>query len=384
MKIGILLPKSSTHPLIGHDFLTGLKLSLTQGDQEGHEIISGKIGFGVDEELIYSETERLFLEEGVDLLIAYADHPKIGSVFPLLKALNKLLIVVNSGAKYPESWNPQENVLYLTLNELINCRLTGKVVVEEGYGKGVMATSFYDGGYSLCHALVEGFADQKGQIEYNFINKLHADLDASPVVDFLKGQPDKIALLSVFSGELAYEFFKQIQDSPLENAGIYASPTFLLDSWANIQKNLSTQNGSFFPPVKGFVSWWPDLDLPANRCFIETFRASVNREASAFSALGWDAGLICTRIMGNGHVHGFQAAEMIQTLKEHGIEGTRGRMHLDEATHHYVAPSYLVTLQEEKAMVSDVSGSEQQTWNELVQATEELPLTGWFNTYLCS
>ncbi len=376
MKLGILLPKSTTHPLIGYDFLASLKLSMDTSGINNYEVVTGNIGFGIDEDLIYQETERLCIEEGVDLLIAYADRPKIDGIFPLLKALNKLLIVVNSGGKYPESWQREENVIYLTLNELLNCRLTGKLAANEGILKGAMATSFYDGGYSLCHAIVEGFVDGKGQVEYNYISKLNADLDTSSMIDFLKSQTDQFAVLSVFSGDLASEFIQQIGYSQLDTVSIYASPMFLLDSMRKMEPSLLK--------VKGYLSWCPTLDLPLNKSFMEIFKESTKREASVFAALGWDAGLICKELAGSQSTHDYKATEMISYLKEQKIRGTRGNLELDLDTQHYLAPSYLLTIKNGEPVLLVDPIADAFIWKEMVVATEELPLTGWFNTYLCS
>jgi hypothetical protein len=340
------------------------------------EVVIGNIGFGIDEDLIYQETERLCMEEGVELLIAYADHPKIDGIFPLLKALNKLLIVVNSGAKYPESWQPQENVIYLTLNELLNCSLTGKLAANEGVLKGAMATSFYDGGYSLCHALIEGFTDEKGQVEFNYISKLNADLDTSSMIDFLKSQNDQFALLSVFSDDLASKFLEQIGDSQLDTVSIYASPMFLLDSMPKMEPTLLR--------IKGYISWCPVLNLPINNSFMETFKASKKREASDFAALAWDVGLICKELVDSQSTHDNKATAMISYLKDQKIIGTRGDLMLDMDTHHYLAPSYLLTIENGEPLILEDPKFDPLIWNEMVEATEDLPLTGWFNTYLCS
>jgi hypothetical protein len=66
------------------------------------------------------------------------------------------------------------------------------------------------------------------------------------------------------------------------------------------------------------------------------------------------------------------------------IAGTRGELLLDDNTHHFLAPSYLVTRRNEGLVVLEDSTAESSIWDNMVDATEELPLTGWFNTYLCS
>src|SRR5690606_40035011 len=94
---------SSTHPLLSHDFFAGLQAALGK-EQEAHELFTGNIGFGTDRNLIYSEAEKLWLEKQVEVLVVFATPPNVEVLYPISQSLNKLLIVVNSGAKYPVNW----------------------------------------------------------------------------------------------------------------------------------------------------------------------------------------------------------------------------------------------------------------------------------------
>src|SRR5690606_8979788 len=171
MKAGILLPKSTTHPSIGYDFLTGMKLAVKRHAQWACDWTTANIGFGVDEQLLVEKAEQLCLNEGVDVLVAFADHPRVGVLFPIVKSLNKLLIVVSAGAKYPVSWERHDHVIFLMLNEYLLARLTGGRAAAEGLRDGVMATNFYDGGYAIAGSIVDGFRQEGGNIAYNFVGR---------------------------------------------------------------------------------------------------------------------------------------------------------------------------------------------------------------------
>ncbi|WP_449436711.1 hypothetical protein [Pedobacter steynii] len=78
------------------------------------------------------------------------------------------MIVVNHSAKYPSSWAAQPNVIHHSLNNVSNCWLTGKKAAKENQTAAVV-NSFYDGGYSISHALSASFMNQSGQISFNFV-----------------------------------------------------------------------------------------------------------------------------------------------------------------------------------------------------------------------
>ncbi len=124
--LGVLLPKSTTHPHIGPDFFYGIKGALSVNGGDDIAIHTSNIGFGVNTDLMYNEAEKLYLEKDADAVIVFADHPKADTLFPLAKNLKKLLIVASPDAKYPKQWGGEEYVLFMTLNEKISALLAGE------------------------------------------------------------------------------------------------------------------------------------------------------------------------------------------------------------------------------------------------------------------
>ena len=87
MKVGVLLPRSTTHPIIAYSFLDGLH-AFTDLNQLSEDIIcvTANIGFGTDPLVIEQKAEELFMQHRVDLLVVFADFPIIEGLFSLVKA----------------------------------------------------------------------------------------------------------------------------------------------------------------------------------------------------------------------------------------------------------------------------------------------------------
>ena len=122
MTIGILLPNSTTYPLISYNFIAGLKGCLGQlAPALLPELHTSSIGFGTDQMQMLKEAQDMLLEKNADILVVFADHPVVECLFPLISSLKKLLIIVNTGAKYPPV-KLQPYMIYHTLNYALQDR----------------------------------------------------------------------------------------------------------------------------------------------------------------------------------------------------------------------------------------------------------------------
>ena len=372
MRTGILLPKSSTHPLLGHDFFGGLKAALGK-EQEAHELFIGNIGFGIDRNLIYSEAEKLWLEKQVEVLVVFATPPNVEVLYPISQSLNKLLIVVNSGAKYPVSWKVPNSVVFLNLQEWLNSALTGSLAAQEGHKKGVFASNFYDGGYAASHSMSEAYASNGGEILYNFIGKhLLKEFDTAPLKEFLNTSEGPLAVLSLFSGALASGFLEQLEDISLQ---VWANPAFL--------QELAQGDRHTFPSVlQGYVSWMPQIEIPQNEQFLQRFEQHSGRKATAMALLGWESGNLLQLIAASEGAR--KADVLIDLMKKTPLESPRGILQLDPETHHFFGPSWHVMLKEGNWNLSPSAEDQAHTYKEHMAAMPSPPQTGWVNTYLCS
>ncbi|NML39934.1 ABC transporter substrate-binding protein [Chitinophaga sp. G-6-1-13] len=379
MKIGTLLPGSTFHLLLQHDFQAAMA-AYFQYRQTNTALISSNIKYGTDANVVHQEAEKMLLEEKVDILVLYADQATLKQTADLARALNKLIILVHGGAKYMHSWEPHPAVLSHTLNSTIHCRLTGMHAATQA-AQAAFCTSFYDGGYSHCHAISDAYTNNGGELTYNYVSPLKTDAsDTAPLQAFLNDNPATRALLSLFNSDPAYHFLQQLQRSGINDLQLYGSP-MLLD------ETLPMMHGPLELPfrLRGYVPWVSVLDSPANECFKTQFRQHSGREAGLAALHGWDTGIILEQILKTADQHRFRAAEILEMMKEVQLESPRGALHMDAATHHMLGPSWLVQMN--SAFQPEILGgvdNTTHTWQEIVNTKLEGPSSGWINTYLCA
>ncbi|HJT74919.1 MAG TPA: ABC transporter substrate-binding protein [Chitinophaga sp.] len=380
MKIGALLPRSTFQPLLHHNFQQGMQAYL-QYRQVPAELITAHIGFGTEPEKVLAEAEKMLLEQQVDVLVLYADQDAVQNIASLARSLNRLVLLVHNGAKYPYNWEPHPVVLSHTLNNTIQCRLTGQ------YAAGLLkdaavCTSFYDGGYSHCHALTQSYMDNGGNIAYNFVSQYKVqEFNSTPLHDFLKANTHVQALLSLFNGDLAHCFLQQLQQQDIaKDLQVFASP-MLLD------ETLPAVYGELRLPfrISGYVPWTSSIDNNANRLLKTQFLHSTGREANLAGMHGWDTALILEHIFNTADQHRFRAKDILAGLDGITFDSPRGPLRMDTATHHMLAPAWLV--QANEVLEQEVTGrvdDTAKTWQEILNDKTIATATGWINTYLCA
>ena len=103
-KIGLLLPRSTYYASIGIDIHQGLKQGFLAQKKYVPQIVSENIGFGTDPQLCYNLVEKMLLSSEIEVVIAYISHKTAQMIRPLFKAVNKILVVLDSGANLPQEW----------------------------------------------------------------------------------------------------------------------------------------------------------------------------------------------------------------------------------------------------------------------------------------
>lgn len=384
MKTGILLPRSSTHPLISYNFMDGIHTFLKhRGLSNEIECVTASIGYGTDTALIQQEAERLILEHRVDLLVIFADYPVVECLFPVVTSLNKLLIIVNHGAKYPPSWAASPNVIHHSLNNASNCWLTGKLAAKENKSA-ALVSSFYDGGYSITHAIAASFMDDSGQIAFNFVGHQQKErFNTEPLISFLKAKPEVDSLLATLSGELGPELYLQLREQAADkNLKLYACPVLLEESLYD-----GTLNPEETIAVSGYTSWFKASEQEENQAYCQTFKKETNREPDSFGVLGWDTGLILKSILEISEGKTIDANTISRHPDLQKLQGAKGEMHLHAYTQHFISPVHYLHsgLSKDAVKHHDLPlETVEASFNELINFEIQGPSSQWLNTYLCS
>lgn len=379
MKVGLLTPRSTLFPHLSTDWLSGLKIFLKHhGVADDFSLSIDNIGFGTDEQDIYSKAEKMLLQEDADLVVLFADNYAAEMLAPLFSATNKLLLVVNFGANFPDNQEPASTVIYHSLNFCFHAGLTGKLAASGKSKNAINAVSYYDGGYRQCFCMLNGHQSNGGVPVFNHITHLRlSEFTLAPIAEFAENNPDVATLLCLFSGEQAERFYDEIgaiqEKHPFQ---LFVSP-MMLDETLKLPVEMSGINAS------GYVPWHSSLGNSANIQFKEIFTKATGKSVNYFSLLGWETGMLLSMI--REKYNGNNAAETIVLLKQEVINSPRGSLKLDGNTHQTYGPSYLavinstrsIEIQEEIKMLDE----EWQLFCEIKLGAGES--SSWRNTFLC-
>ncbi len=382
MNIGILYPRSKTHPGITSDFLDGIKacVKLQQGDNE-FTLFSESVGIGGTEKEVYEKAEKLLMIDDVDILVAYIDLRVMALLEPLIYASAKPVIIVNPGANYPYNWVPQPNTMFLTLQHAFLCSVTGTLAPATEQGRAAMASTFYDCGYLHTAAMVKSFVNNGGMISFNYINNqlYNADFHTRELFDFLISDQSTHSLLCVFDelpASLFYDRLNAFEDAA--NLHLYVSPMMLQ------QKALEKLPGGFKFTIDGYLPW--DISSPAedNLSFINDYKQHTKRDPGIFSLLGWETGIVLQQVALNCKENFRDGAKVVETLANTEIYGPRGELRLDPSTHYFISPAVRCSIKNNSGkMEMTNAGLLQEEWKAFARMPIEGAGSGWTNTYLC-
>ncbi len=376
MKVAVLLPSSTTHSQMSYDFYQSMQLVVEKSEFDV-EWLSASIGFGIDDGDILTKAEDLLLNKRADVLIAFADYPKVTTLFPLLEACNREMLIVNMGSKLPDDWMIHPRVTHLNLQEALLARSTG---MHPRAGGGVFFSNQYDGGYAMGQLLVDAYLAQGGEIISNFIPKAVsiAAFDMAPLLDYLKNLDKEANLLLVQSNPVTSAFWKewiQISKRPL----MRCNSTFLMESLAAHSATLLANQ------VFGHFAWDKDSSINENVTFVRCFEEEFQREASFFGALGWDAGLILLQAISRKVPGAPLSIARVFATEDSQVELSRGAAMLDAGSNTIIAGSYFLQIENGEKQVFSVSAQDNlNTWADIKRLYPIPNPAGWFNTYLCS
>lgn len=381
LRTGILLPRSTLLPSLGIDFLNALKENLKQRSVfDEIKLLIDNIGFGINEPEIYSKAEKMILEEDADIVILFAE-PRISEMLqPLFAATNKILLVVNLGANFPDSWQPSSTTVTHSLNFAMHAELTGKLAAGETNKEAINTISYYDGGYKQCYSMLSGHQLSGGIPAYNHITHIKLEeFTLEPVFAFLEEHKEVNTLLCLFTGDHAERFYKEV--SPLQkkyNLNLYVSPMMFE---ASLKRSLGedfTIDG-----VKGYVPWHGSVNNEANKIFIEAL-ASNNKPVNYFSLLGWETGIIISAIH-DQYISGNTDAEgVVRSLSGVSFDSPRGWLKVDAETQYTYGPAYLASYKGNMEITLTEPEDTTSTWKDFSKqnmGTGER--SSWRNTYLC-
>ena len=381
MKIGILYPRSGAHPAISLDYMDGIKTYLSDNNlSEQFTLIAENAGYGGVDKEVKEKIEKLLIIEDVDVLVIYIDQKILQLLKPILKASGKLIIVVSPGADYPQTWEPEPNIIQLNLNHAFLCWLTGQLAVKEQDTPAIMATSFYDCGYLHSAMMVSNFVLQGGQIKFNYVsNQLYNDnFQINELSGYLSADKETNHLLCIFDALPASLFYRNLKAIPEANRlHLFVSP-MMLESLA-----LQELNAGYQFSIDGFSPWMNSLENESNKKFIETMNRQHNKLPTIFSLQGWETAMLLEEVL-QSKINHRNGNEVVKQLINTKLDTPRGELKLDKNTQWWLAPVLKCSIPENSVHLNkEIIYEIESDWINFVSNPPRGVVSGWTNTYLC-
>lgn len=369
LKIGVLIPRSDMFPVLGNDILQGLRLLFKEEELIEPQLIIESIGNGTDKSII-SISEKLILQDQVDLVIGFCGNNLLSQVIKIFDAYQKPFIHADLGANYLEHHVKSPYVIHHSLNLWKSCYASGKYMVDNVGKKIALAASFYDGGYQLADAFVRGVVENGGEIIYNYISPFHYKEEGfnSFITDLNKHAPD--AIFGIFSYEEASVVLKELeQHNILREIPFFATPIMIDES--SLSKLDSTSK------INSISSWVFDSNNENMGAFIHSYNSNYKKNATVFSLLGYEIGLIINQI----------ATKDLSNSSLTEIKTPRGKISFNDnnesnidffkinEVHNAKFKTYINVIED---LINDVN------LNIDSKEYEKISTSGWNNPYICT
>jgi branched-chain amino acid transport system substrate-binding protein len=378
--LGVLLPGSTLYPSIGMDFLQGIRACFAFHQCPPADIKVELISFGLKDDEIYTTAEKLLVIGNADVVVAYAGDHHAEKLAPLFAAAGKLLIIINAGASYPLYPETVTHTIFHSFNDCLCSFLTGKYAArQEGGHEGILATSFFDGGYTHTHAMINGFTQAGGQIMHNFVSHYKKEeFKTDTLSAFIKDNPAVKKLLALYSGDMARLFYEKMEAVQQEHhLQWYVSPMMFDSTPGDFAEPRPA-----VPDMCGYTYWLPELENETNREFIQYYRSETGKDPNLFSMQGWENALLVMQYR-KLRKDAPDTETAIDLLMEQPVHSPRGTVMLN-TQRHTLGPAYFAAASGNlQVTVTDSITGLHQAWDEMCAQIPQESVSAWRNTYLC-
>lgn len=377
-KIGLLLPHSTLYPSLSFDVMEGVKAGLEGAGFRNSQWVFEGIGFGTNADELLAKSQKLLLQEGVDLVIGMMHRRMVEHIAPLFTSAKRLLLVLDIIGEFFVDSNPAPTVFYHSLQACLSCRLAGRKAGEAGASGLIQASSFYDAGYLQGYSLAQGLEAKGGQVVQYFVSSHIPEQVNLQGLQAGIEKEEAQAVSALYAGDLAEQFYELYQRLPRQ-LPLWVSPMLLEEELLG--------RVSFLEGVRGYVAWSERLETDTNKAFKEIIQGR-GRQPNLFSVLGFEGGLIVARHLQGFSEKGYSRPEDFEELKRMMFSGPRGTIQFNADTHYSFGQQYAATLVPDEhghCRLAELLPEPSADQEFCAFRAEPAPLahTGWHNSYLC-
>jgi len=280
LKIGFLTVLSGPAGVIGQEQRNGLDLALKH--------LGGKVG-GLATTVVAADTKfnpgeavqqaaKLMNLEKVDVVTGFAaSHTLMAASKPLL-GRKMLIISANAGPSPLAGAGCDENLFVASFQNDQWSQGIGKYMTDQGVKRAYFIGMDYQAGWDHTKAVIANFGGEGVGEVYTPTKQLDFSAELSQL---RAANPD--AVYAFYVGGSAVAFLKQYAQAGLHGTIPLYSMTAISDP------TLFAAQGDAAVGLLLGTHWNPQLDNPANKRFVEDYRAAYGHTPSAYAANQYDA-----------------------------------------------------------------------------------------------
>ncbi len=362
-KIGVLIPQSNAHPLIGKSFINGLRLALA--DLEVDYCVES-IGLGEDPKQQINAFQKLSYQENVTLTTGIVGHNQFSELANFVSNNNEVLLASDLGSNasvdLPKGVFKNSLELRQSLKSLVH-HLANKKPLDIA-----TSTCYYEAGYGFISALEEAIHETENTaFAGHYITPLHPRENESTIMreTFESCNPDVI--VGFHNGVFAQEHASYLSEQPsVMDKPMYCLPFSFLTETATEYPHIASN-------IKLVSSWFPELDNDANKVFVEKQLKNYQKTPDFFALMGYENGLVIANALTQ------KEGTIADRISNTNIKGPRGIIRFQNQETSFENHCWNQNLNHENKVVR----SKFLTLPSAPKIYQAIENQGWFNAYLC-
>nr|WP_245902151.1 ABC transporter substrate-binding protein [Phreatobacter oligotrophus] len=282
LKVGFMLPYSGTFAKLGKFIDDGFRLYVERqgGSLGGRRIEFVQVDDESKPESATDNMNRLVGRERVDLVVGTVHSGVAMAMVKVARDTNTPLIIPNAGANEATGPMCAPHIFRTSFSNWQVCQPMGKVMFDEGRRRVATITWRYAAGSQMIDAFKEGFTRAGGTIVEDLALPFPEVEFQALITRIATLRPD--AVFAFFAGGGAVKFVKDYAAAGLNRTIPLYGAGFLTDG--TLQAQGADANG-----VRTTLHYADNLDNPANRVFLEAFKAKTGQDGDIYAVQGWDA-----------------------------------------------------------------------------------------------
>lgn len=324
VKIGMVTTLSTKAGYLGEDIRDGFQLAIKQG--------GGKLG-GVPVELLVDDdgrkpekgkqiAERFMKRDQVKIMTGIVFSNVAMAVVPKVVRSDVFYVSPNAGPSMLAGKGCNKNYFNVAWQNDNLDEVMGKYVGEAGYKNVYLLAPNYPAGKDHLAGFKRYY---EGGVAGEVYTKLGQSDYAAELANIRAAKPD--AVFFFLPGGMGINFLKQYAQSGLNDSIPVFGPAFSFD------ERLLKAVGEAALGVKNGSQWTHDLDNPANRAFVQAFRAAYGRTPTLYASQGYDAARLIGSALAAVGGDPSRADAFRQALKKADFESVRGNFRFGSNNH---------------------------------------------------